>query len=243
VGYTFANMQLPIRGTLINTATVAIGALSGIFLGRGIPSDYQHVALNGLGLVVCLIGVKMFFQSKNAVIVIAAMAIGGILGAAMGIAPGLDHMAEFVRQRFGGGSTFNEGLITASVLFCVGPMTLLGCLQDGIEGKIELLAIKSTLDGIAAFFLAATLGNGVLVTALVVLVIQGLLTLAARRLQNLAQDEEVIAEASAVGGALMLGIGLGLLGIAKLSMATYLPSLALAPLFTVAARRFERRTV
>ncbi len=233
-------MQLPIRGTLLNTATVAVGALSGMALGHGIPSDFQQVALSGLGLVVCLIGVKMFFQSKNAVIVIAAMSLGGILGAALHISPGLELFAETARQRFGGGGTFNEGLITASVLFCVGPMTLLGCLQDGIEGKIELLAVKSTLDGIAAFFLAATLGSGVLVTALVVLLVQGTLTLAARPLQSFAKDEKLVAEATAVGGALMLGIGLGLLNIGKLSMATYLPSLVLAPAFALVAQKFEK---
>jgi uncharacterized membrane protein YqgA involved in biofilm formation len=235
-------MQLPIRGTLLNTATVAIGAISGYFLGKGIPVEYRQAALNGLGLVVCLIGVKMFFESKNAIIVIAAMAVGGILGVLFHIAPGLAAFAEQIRLRFGGGGTFNEGLITTSVLFCVGPMTLLGCLQDGIEGKIELLAVKSTLDGISAFFFAAALGQGVIVTALIVLIVQGGLTLAARPLHRFAKDEALIAEATAVGGALMLGIGLGLLNIAKLSMETYLPALVLAPLLVVLARRFERRT-
>jgi uncharacterized membrane protein YqgA involved in biofilm formation len=242
LSYTFANMQLPIRGTLLNTATVLIGSVSGYELGKGIPSEYQQVALSGLGLVVCLIAVKMFFESKNAIIVIASVAIGGILGQAMHIAPALAAFAEAVRQRFGGGGTFNEGLITTSVLFCVGPMTLLGCLQDGIEGKIELLAVKSTLDGISSFFFAAALGAGVIVTAFVVLVVQGALTLAARPLHRFAKDAQLISEATAVGGALMLGIGLGLLHMANLSMETYLPSLVLAPLFVLAARRFEKRS-
>lgn len=234
-------MQLPIRGTLLNTVTVAVGAVAGCALGKGIPSEYQQVALSGLGLVVCLIGVKMFLESKNAIVVIAAMACGGILGTMMHIAPGLAAFAEHVRAQFGGGSTFNEGLITTSVLFCVGPMTLLGCLQDGIEGKIELLAIKSTLDGISSFFFAAALGQGVIVTAVVVLIVQGAITLAARPLHRFAKDEQFIAEATAVGGALMLGIGFGLLKIAKLSMETYLPALVLAPAFVATARRLERR--
>jgi uncharacterized membrane protein YqgA involved in biofilm formation len=240
VSYTLANMQLPIRGTLLNTATVAIGAVAGMGIGHGLPTELQQVSLNGLGLVTCLLGVKMFFQSKNVVIVIAAMALGGIFGDLLHIAPGLESIAEQVRIRFGGGGTFNEGLITSSVLFCVGPMTLLGCLQDGIEGNIELLVIKSTLDGISAFFLAAALGIGVLVTALVVLVVQGTLTLGAKSLQRFAKDDVLISEASAVGGALMLGIGLGLLHLGKLSMATYLPSLFLAPLFAGMARRLQR---
>ena len=234
-------MRLPIRGTLLNTATVAVGATAGCALGKGIPTEYQQVALSGLGLVVCLIGVKMFLESKNAIVVIAAIACGGILGTMMHIAPGLAAFAEQVRTQFGGEGTFTEGLITASVLFCVGPMTLLGCLQDGIEGKIELLAVKSTLDGISSFFLAAALGRGVIVTAAVVLVVQGSLTLAARPLHRVAKDPELIAEATAVGGALMLGIGFSVLKIAKLSMETYTPALVLAPSFVAAARRIERK--
>lgn len=226
------------RGTLLNTATVAVGASIGLAAGSFVPESYEHVALEGLGLVASLIGVKLFFEGKNAVITAAAIALGGLAGAVIGIAPALDWLAEWTRQRLGGHGHFNEGLITTSVLFCVGPMTLLGCLQDGIEGQIELLAIKSTMDGIAAIFFAAALGPGVLVTALVVLVVQGTITLCARPLQRIAQDPDLIGAASAVGGALMLGIGLGLLGIKKMRMETYLPALVLAPAFAALARRF-----
>jgi uncharacterized membrane protein YqgA involved in biofilm formation len=225
------------RGTLLNTATVAGGALIGLEAGKYIPPNFEKVVLDGLGLVVCLMGARMFAQSKNIVIVIASVALGGVIGAAIGIAPALSAFAEWTRARLGGGGRFNEGLVFTSVLFCVGPMTLLGCLQDGIEGNIELLAVKSTLDGIGSIFFAAAFGPAVLVTAAVVLVFQGALTLCARRLQNLAKDEEMLAEVTAVGGAVMLGIAFGLLDIKKVRMETYLPSLAIAPLILLATRK------
>jgi len=225
----------------LNTATVAAGATLGLEVGNHVPQNYKEVAISGLALCAGLIGVRMFLQSKNAIVVVASVALGGVLGMALGIAGGVDSFAEWCRQRLGGGSTFNEGLITTSVLFCVGPMTLLGCLQDGVEGKIDLLAIKSTLDGIGAFFFAATLGAGVLVTAGIVLVFQGAITLAARSLQRLAKDEQLLAETSAVGGALMLGISINMLNLRSLRMETYLPALVLAPCFVWLARKLEAR--
>jgi uncharacterized membrane protein YqgA involved in biofilm formation len=229
------------KGTLLNTATVAVGSFVGYEAGRFIPPSYGEVAITGLGLVVSMIGVRMFFQSKNPVISIAAIAVGGVVGELIGIAPGLTHFAEFVRSQVGGGKSFNEGLIATSVIFCVGPMTLLGCLQDALEGNIELLALKSTLDGISSIFFAATLGAGVLASALVVLIVQGSITLAARPLRRFVQDEELIAEATAVGGALMLGIGLSVLDIKKIHTETYLPALVFAPLFCAVARRWTRK--
>ncbi len=225
---------------MLNTATVATGAIVGGLAGNVIPPGYHSIALNGLGLVTSLIGVRMFFQSKNAVVVVAAIALGGILGAALGISHMFYVFSEWARQHLGGGGTFNQTLIGTSVLFCVGPMTLLGCLQDGIEGKFEILALKSTLDGIAAIFFAAVDSKGVLATALVVLVVQGTLTLAARRLQKFAKDEHLIAEATAAGGALILATGLGLLEIKKMPVETYLPALILAPVFAAIARRLSK---
>ncbi len=229
------------KGTLINTATVTAGAAVGYTVGRFLPPSYQQVAIEGVGLVVSLIGVKMFFASKNAVISVAAIALGGMIGAGLGIAPALANFADWMKTTLGGGGHFTDAIITTTVLYCVGPMTLLGCLQDGIEGKTELLIVKSTLDGITAIFFTATMGPGVFVTALILLLLQGSLTLLARRLQQLAKDENMIAEASAVGGALMLAIGLGVLGIKKIHAETYLPALILAPAFAALAEAVQKR--
>src|SRR5579862_4324676 len=162
------------KGTLLNTATVAAGATVGLLVGKTIPVSYKDVALSGLGLVVCGLGIKMFLKSHNALVAAISVAVGGIIGLAIGIHAGIDHLSEWARLHFGGeAGKFNEGLITSFVLFCIGPMTLLGCVEDGLEGNIELLALKSTLDGIAAIFLAAAFGAGVLVTAGLLLIFQG----------------------------------------------------------------------
>jgi len=229
------------KGTLLNTATVAVGSTIGYTAGQFIPHQYGDVAITGLGLVVSLIGVKMFFQTRNAVVPIAAIVCGGLLGTLLGIAPGLETFAHFIKTTVGGGSHFTEGLITTSVIFCVGPMTLLGCLQDALEGKIELLTLKSTLDGISSVFFAASLGEGVLASAFVVLFVQGAITLTARPLKKFAQDEELVAESTAVGGALMLGIGLNVLNIKTIHSETYLPALVFAPLFSSAARTWIKK--
>jgi uncharacterized membrane protein YqgA involved in biofilm formation len=119
-------------------------------------------------------------------------------------------------------------------------MTLLGCLEDGLEGKTDLLKIKSTLDGVGAVFFAATLGPGVLVTAAIVLVVQGALTVSAQSLRSFAQDEVLVAEATAVGGIMMIATALGLLGIKSLPVANYLPALALAPAITATGRHWGK---
>jgi len=230
------------RGTILNTATVAAGASLGMLVGAHVPPLYQEVAMSGLGLVVFGIGVKMFFEARDTVAVLAAIALGGVLGTFIGIAPGLEHLSEWARQSLGGGSHFNEGFITCCVLFCIGPMTLLGCIQDAVEGKIELLAIKSTLDGIGAFFFAAALGAGVLVSAIFVLVFQALITLLARPLKSIAKDEELLTAATGTGGIMMMAIALGILGIKALPVANYVPALLLSPLFVVVARKVAKKT-
>lgn len=231
------------RGTLLNTGTVAIGATVGASAGNQIPEQYRDLVLSGLGLVTMGLGVKLFLESKNVLVVAAAIALGGILGMALGIQNGIESLAEWAKHTLGGEGRFVEAIVTPSILFCVGPTTLLGCLQDGLEKKIELLALKSTLDLFAAMFLAASLGWGVLLSAVVVLVFQGALTLAARPLKPLASDPELLAEVSGTGGIMMLAIGLGLLEIKHLPTADFLPAIFLAPLFVLVGRRIARKRV
>lgn len=232
------------RGTLLNTATVAAGACLGLLAGKLIPGSYKDVALSGLGLVTCGLGIKMFLKSHNALVAAISVAVGGILGLAIGIHAGIDQFSEWARTHMGGeAGRFNEGLITSFVLFCIGPMTLLGCIKDGLEGDIELLALKSTMDGIGAVFLAAAFGAGVLVTAGLILVFQGGLTLLARPLKPLAQNPILLDELSASGGAILLGIGIGLIGIKDLHTANYLPALFLAPMVALAFKRIENAKV
>jgi uncharacterized protein len=239
------------RGTLLNTATVAVGAGIGLVAGSVIPTEYQDVVMGGLGLITVGIGVKLFLEAKNIVIVAAAVALGGILGLALGVHAAIEAFAEWAKQTFGGqgSSTFTEAIIVTSVLFCVGPMTLLGCIQDALEDKIELLAIKSTMDGFCAIFFAAALGPGVLVSAGVVLVVQGLLTISATPLKRLMRDEAAIGNASSVGGVMLLGIGFGLLAEpgflptdrSQLPIANFIPALFLAPAISSLAGQWAGR--
>ena len=230
------------RGTLLNTATVAAGASLGLAVGQHIPNVYQTVALQGLGLVTCGIGFKMFLQGKNPLISALAIAGGGVLGLALGIQHGIEAVAEWSKVQAGqtGSNHFVEGLVTAFVLFCVGPMTLLGCIQDALEKKIDLLSVKSTLDGIASFFLAALYGAGVLVVAPLLLIFQGLLTLLARPLQPIANNEQMLSETTAAGGAIMFATGLGLLNLANLHPADYLPAIVIAPAAVAVGLRFKK---
>lgn len=219
------------RGTLLNTATVAAGGTVGLLVGKAIPGSFQTVALHGLGLVTCGIGIKMFLQGKNPLITALAIAGGGVLGLWIGIHHGIELIAEWSKVHLGqsGESRFVDGVVTTFVLFCVGPMTLLGCMEDGLEHKIELLSLKSTLDGIASIFLAALYGAAILVTAVLLLLFQGALTLLAKPLEPIAKNEAMLGETTAAGGVIMMAIGLGLLEIVNLKPANYLPAIFIAP--------------
>ncbi len=229
-------------GTVINTITVLLGSAIGLAVGQSLPSRVQEVAVFGIGLITICLGVQMFLRTKNPLVVVGAICLGGIFGAVVGLDIGLDRLAEWMRGQIGGDGRFNQGFVSASVLFCIGPMTLMGCLQDALEKKIDLLSLKSLLDGISAIFLAATLGFGVLVSALFVLVFQGLLTLLAHSLARFAQDEDLIGETVACGGIIMVAIGLGITGIKSFSSVLFLPALILAPLFGSLSRRLLNRS-
>jgi uncharacterized protein len=237
--------RLPFRGTLLNTLTVVTGATIGLMVGRLLPTGLQTVAMSGIGLVTTGIAVKMFLETKNVLVVAASVVVGGIIGKVVGIDLALGAAAEWTRSLTGSSSSgFNDGLITATVLFCVGPVTLMGCLQDGLERKTELLGLKSLLDGVSSVFLAAasfSFGQGVLASAAFVLVIQGSLTAIARPIQSVAKNPNLVAEATAAGGSMMLAIGLGLLNVPvvkDIPKEVFLPALVIAP---VLAALFERR--
>jgi len=181
----------------------------------------------------------MFMATKNPVVCVAAIALGGILGYALGVQAGLETFAAWAERTVGGQGRFAEAIVTTSILFCIGPMTLLGCLEDGLTGRSDLLMLKSAMDSVGAFFFAATLGPGVFVTCLVILVYQGALTLLAKRLAFLRDRPTMIAEITAVGGLIIVAVGLGLLSIRPMRVADYLPALVVAPLVLAVIERWE----
>jgi len=233
-------------GTIINVATVLIGGTLGLLFGSRFPARVRETVIMGLGLFTAGIGVQMFLETQNPLIVLGSLLVGGILGEWWKIETGLKNLGAFLERKFAGGrsnpaevdplqtevkdppqqggSNFVRGFLTASLVFCVGPMTILGSIQDGLTGDYHLLAIKSVLDGFAAMALAAGLGVGVLFAALTVLIVQGGLTAAGGALAEIT-SEVVINELSATGGVLILAIGLYLLDIKRLPLANFLPAL------------------
>jgi uncharacterized membrane protein YqgA involved in biofilm formation len=228
-----------VTGTFINVGTVLAGTLIGVALGSRLPERVRETVMHALGLVTLIVGVSQGLAAfrpplsdltRGAVlIVLGSILVGGIIGELVGIERGLDHIGKRLKRRFGKGQArFTEGFVIASLVFCVGPLTILGSIQDGISGDYQLLAVKSLLDGFAAMAFASVLGWGVGFSALTVLIYQGALTLSASAARD-ALSDPMIAAMSAVGGVLILGIGLRLLDLRQVRVGNLLPALVLAP--------------
>ena len=226
-------------GTILNIVTVLIGGGLGVLLGQRLPERMRETVLHGLGLVTLVVGIHLTLETRNILIVLGSVLIGAILGEWWRIDVGLERLSEMLRARVARRASaqsmahFTEGFVTASLVFCVGPMTILGSIQDGLTGDYSLLAIKSVLDGFAALAFASSLGIGVLFSALTILVYQGALTLAAGLAQNLFTDA-MVAEMTAAGGVMILAIGLLLLDVRRIRVANLLPALLIAPLIVAA---------
>ncbi len=224
-------------GTILNVITVLIGGSIGLIFGSRFPDRSRQTIVAGLGLFTMAIGLNMFSESGNILIVLGSLLFGGLFGEWLKIESKLEAFGAFLEKKFVNrkgdiekDSNFVKGFFTASLLFCVGPMAILGSIQDGLSGDYQLLAIKSVLDGFASMAFASTFGVGVLFSALVVLGFQGGISLLAVQLQSVI-NESMINEMTAVGGILLLGIALSsLLEIKKIRVGNFLPSLAIAPL-------------
>lgn len=233
-------------GTVLNVSTVLLGGTVGALVGERLPDRFRETALHAIGLMTLLIGFQMALGTRSAIIVLGSVVIGALLGEAAGIDDGLKALGDWVEARVQeisaganratvaggrgkGESLFSKGFVTASLVFCVGPMTILGSFQDGLTGVYDTLAVKSVLDGFTAVALASSLGWGVVLSSAVVLVYQGALTLGAVWAKPLL-SESVVTEMTAAGGLLIVGIGLNILGITKIRVANMLPALVIAPL-------------
>lgn len=220
-------------GTILNIAAVLLGGTLGLTYGARFPERVRQTVVAGLGLFTLAYGGLGFAGTQNPIIVLVALLFGGVLGEWWQIEAGLARLGEWLQARFGvqgEGSRFVRGFLTASLVFCIGPMTILGSIQDGLTGDYELLAIKSVLDGFAGMVFASTLGMGVLFSTLVILGFQGGLSLLATQAQAIFTDP-MIAELSAAGGVLLIGIAISsLLEIKPIRVGNFLPALLLAPL-------------
>jgi uncharacterized protein len=228
-----------VTGTLINVGTVLLGTLVGTLLGARLPARLQERVLAGLGLVTLVIGVELAltWRDTNTLYVLGGVLVGGLAGEGLRIEDRLaglgDRLQAMTAREPAAGapaSTVSEAFFTASLLFCVGPLTVVGAIQDGLTGDYQALATKAVLDGFAAVAIAASLGPGVAFAALSVLIIQGGISLSAGLFSDvLAEGSEALAALTSAGGVLIVGIALKLLAITDVKVGNFLPALLFAP--------------
>ncbi len=223
-------------GTIINVITVLVGSFLGILFGSRLPARLKNTVTAGLGLFTISIGISMFLKTEESLIVLGGPLIGAVLGEWWKIEEGLENIGIWLESRFGNGnnaeesSRFIRGFMTASLIFCIGPLAILGSIQDGLVGDYELLAVKSIMDGFASLAFASTLGIGVAFSAVAVLVYQGSITLLAAQLNSIV-TEPMMTEMTAVGGVILIGLAISsLLEIKKIRVGSFLPALVVAPL-------------
>lgn len=221
-------------GTFLNIATVLIGGTLGLIFGARIPEQLKATVISGMGLFTMAMGLQMFLNTENPLVVLGSLLIGTLLGEWWKIEDGLQNFGKFLEQRFSregddDSNKFVRGFLTASLLFCVGPLTILGSIQDGLTGDYNLLAVKSVLDGFASLAFASTLGIGVMFSTIIILIYQGGISLLAAQLNSIVSPS-MMNELTATGGVILLGLAFSsLLEIKKIRVGNMLPGLAVAP--------------
>jgi uncharacterized membrane protein YqgA involved in biofilm formation len=223
-----------VTGTIINVLAILLGGSLGLFFGSRLPDRLRATVLAGLGLFTFGFGIQLFLDTRNPLIVVASLLFGALVGEVLGVEEGLDRLGGWLQTKVGSGEgdrgRFVRGFVTASVLFCVGPMAILGSIQDGLVGDYELLAVKSVLDGFSSLAFASTLGVGVLFSSAAILAYQGGISLLAAQAQSFL-TEPMIAEMTATGGIIILGLAISsLLQLKPIRTGNLLPALLLAPL-------------
>jgi uncharacterized membrane protein YqgA involved in biofilm formation len=228
-------MRLPI-GTLVNVVTVLVGAAIGAVAGTRFPERFRTSLMATLGLITAGLGLRETMATDEFPLVISALLVGVLLGEALRIEQGLERFGLLLQSRVtsddqteGSRRRFSEGFVIASLVFCIGPLTIVGSIRDGL-GDHEMLFVKAALDGFAAIAFAAVYGWGVILAAVTVAVVQGGLAVAGATLDGVLTDPMIDALATA-GGIMLLGIALRLLDLTQVRVANMLPAIALAPLF------------
>ncbi|GHU82493.1 membrane protein [Clostridia bacterium] len=221
-------------GVLINTGTILLGGFVGLLLGKGIPERLRETVMQGVSLCVVLIGIKGALQTQDVLGVIMCLVIGALLGEWINVERRLEALGARAQRLLSRGQAadgaFVQGFMTASLLFCVGAMAVVGSLESGLSGNHATLVAKALMDGVSSVFLAAAMGPGVLLSALAILVYQGVIALGAGLIAPLL-TAPLVTEMSAVGGLLIVAVGVNMLGAAKVRVGNLLPAIFLPLLY------------
>jgi uncharacterized protein len=220
-------------GTIANTAAVIAGSFLGISVGRRFDDGLKKILMQALGLAVVVIGLKMALSVQDLVPSVACLLLGALTGELLKIEHGIELVGQKLNIWFSSGaSTFVKGFVTATILYISGPMTIIGCIQDGTTGNPDTLYLKSLLDGVASIALSSTLGIGVAFSAVSVFFVQGSMTLLASHILFL-QEPHVLAAITSTGGMIILGIGINLLGLTIIRVGNLIPALLYAALYPI----------
>lgn len=221
------------KGTLVNAATVLVGAGVGLMLKKGIPEKFQKTVMQGVALSVGLIGLQMAFKTQNMLIVILSMVVGALIGEKINIDKWLNNVGNELTERLGAQyGNVGQGFVTASLVFCVGAMAIVGSIQDGLTGDASTLYAKATLDGITAAVFASSMGIGVAFSSVAILIYQGIITMLASSFGDVLSTSS-ITEMTAVGGLLIVAISLLMLEIKQIRVANLLPAIPIAAVMAV----------
>jgi uncharacterized membrane protein YqgA involved in biofilm formation len=212
-------------GTLINAAAILLGSTIGIVLNARLPERFIKIVFQGIGLFTLFIGVYMALKTNNLFFMIISIVVGGIIGEGIDLEKYITRFGDQIKNRFKSkNSRFSEGLVTAFLLFCMGSVTILGAIEEGLGGDPNLLLAKSVLDGVSSIALSAALGFGVAFSIIPLIIYQGGLTLLAAYFGDYF-SETIINELTAVGGLMLIGLGITILGIKQLKILNMIPSL------------------
>lgn len=226
-------------GTLVNSAAIITGALLGNFLKGGFPENIKNTIMQGLSITIMLIGLSMALKSQNMLVVTLSIVVGAILGEILKIEDRLNEFGHGLERRFGNGDgNFTRAFVSASLIYCVGAMAIMGSIESGLTGHHTTLFIKSILDGVTAVVFSSSLGIGVAFSALPVFIYQGSITLTAAYVKNFLTDS-IIREMTATGGLLIFAIGINMLGIkVNIKVGNLLPAIFVAIFLTIAFSHF-----
>jgi len=224
-------------GVIVNTVAVLIGGTVGLLVNKGIPKRFSGAIMTGIGLCILFIGISGALKGENPIILVASIVLGAMAGTALKLQERLNSIGEKLEKRFSSGSeseigeksTVAQGFVTASLLFCVGAMSIIGSINSGLNGDHTIIFTKSALDLVTAAMFAISLGFGVLFSAATVFVYQGLLVMLAQLLRPILDNPSMLAEMNCAGSIIMIALGLNLIGVTDIKAANYLPAIFIAP--------------